>query len=224
MAGPGDEIAARAEDRGHLRASHADREQIIGALQVAFVQGRLDKDEFDLRVGRAFESRTYAELAGITADLPAGLAVARAQTPQPRGWLTMERALSWSACMVISTGLATVISWIIGSRLDEGAPIILSILAFFVATVASGTMISVAWDNRCSRAQLPQGPASGVRAQAALGTGFADTVQIPPADSSQQGVAQAVQKSLPWFRLTDARRPRRWRPGAPRWSIGSACQ
>ena len=51
MAGPGYEIAAGAGGRGHLRASHADREQAIGTLKAAFVQGMLAKDEFDLRVG-----------------------------------------------------------------------------------------------------------------------------------------------------------------------------
>lgn len=44
--------------RGHLRAAHADREQVVAALQAAFVQGRLDKDELDTRVGQAFASRT----------------------------------------------------------------------------------------------------------------------------------------------------------------------
>jgi hypothetical protein len=36
---------------GDLRALHADSEQVIGVLKAAFVQGRLGKDEFDLRVG-----------------------------------------------------------------------------------------------------------------------------------------------------------------------------
>ena len=81
MAGPGDEIAAGAEGRGHLRASHADREQVIGTLKAAFVQGMLAKDEFDLRVGQALASRTYADLAALTADLPAGLA--GTQPPKP---------------------------------------------------------------------------------------------------------------------------------------------
>ena len=62
-----------AAGRGDLRASHADREQVIGTLKAAFAQGRLAKDEFDLRVGQTLDSRTYAELAAITADLPAGL-------------------------------------------------------------------------------------------------------------------------------------------------------
>jgi hypothetical protein len=69
---------------------HADREHVIGTLQAAFVQGRLGRDEFDLRVGQALASRTYADLAALTADLPAGLVAAepryrpaRARAPLP---------------------------------------------------------------------------------------------------------------------------------------------
>ena len=58
MTGPGDERAAGSAGRGRLRASHADPEQVIGILKAAFVQGMLDKDEFDLRVGQAFASRS----------------------------------------------------------------------------------------------------------------------------------------------------------------------
>src|SRR4029077_11630866 len=70
-AGPGDEITPGAGR--HLRASHADREQAIDMLKAAFVQGRLTRDEFGLQVGRALASQTYADLAALTADIPAGL-------------------------------------------------------------------------------------------------------------------------------------------------------
>ena len=70
MAGPGDGLEAGG--RGHLRASHADRERVIGTLEAASVQGRLTKDELDARAGQAFAARTYAQLAALTADLPAG--------------------------------------------------------------------------------------------------------------------------------------------------------
>ena len=83
MAGPGDELAAGAGGRGHLRASHADREQVIYTLKVAFVLGMLDKNDFDLRVGRTFASRTYAELAAVISDIPAGLRTARPPAPSP---------------------------------------------------------------------------------------------------------------------------------------------
>ena len=72
-AGPGDEKTAAAAGRGRVRASRADREQAVDALKVAFVQGRLTKDEFDARLGQTFAARRYAELATATADIPAGL-------------------------------------------------------------------------------------------------------------------------------------------------------
>ena len=67
--GPGHEMPAG----GGLRACHTEREQAVEVLKAAFVEGRLTKDELDARVGQAFTSRTRAEVAAVTADLPAGL-------------------------------------------------------------------------------------------------------------------------------------------------------
>ena len=53
-----------------LAGAHADREEVIGTLKVAFVQGRLTEDELDARADRVYASRTYAELAEVTADIP----------------------------------------------------------------------------------------------------------------------------------------------------------
>jgi hypothetical protein len=66
--GPQDPAAGR--DR--LRAGHADREQAIETLKTAFVDGRLTKNELAARTGRALAARTYANLAALTADIPAG--------------------------------------------------------------------------------------------------------------------------------------------------------
>jgi hypothetical protein len=64
--------------------SRADRERVIEVLKAAFVQERLDRDEFDVRVGRALASRTYADLAALTADItPARLTGSR--PPEPVG-------------------------------------------------------------------------------------------------------------------------------------------
>jgi hypothetical protein len=53
-----------------MRASPADREQVISTLQAAFLEGRLTKEEFEERVGRALTSRTYSDLGRLTKDLP----------------------------------------------------------------------------------------------------------------------------------------------------------
>lgn len=56
--------------RGHLRASDAEREQVIDAIKTAFAQGRLTKDELDSRAGQALQARTRGDLAAITASIP----------------------------------------------------------------------------------------------------------------------------------------------------------
>jgi hypothetical protein len=57
---------------GGMRASTADRERAVDVLKAAFAEGRLDQDEYADRVGQAYASRTYGELAALTADLPVG--------------------------------------------------------------------------------------------------------------------------------------------------------
>lgn len=76
-------MAAARAGRGRLRASHADREHVLDVLKAAFVQGLLTKDELDVRVGQTFTSRTYAELAALTADIPPGLIAAQPRKPAP---------------------------------------------------------------------------------------------------------------------------------------------
>jgi hypothetical protein len=41
-------------------------------LRAAFTEGRLNQDELDDRVARAYAARTYGELWALIADLPAG--------------------------------------------------------------------------------------------------------------------------------------------------------
>ena len=55
-----------------VKASDADREHAIGVLREAFAEGRLTAEEHSARVGQAYSARTYAELAAVSVDLPAG--------------------------------------------------------------------------------------------------------------------------------------------------------
>lgn len=77
-AGPGDgQGAGGVWGREVLRASDADREQLIDTLKAAFVQGRLTRDELAARTGQALESRTLGELTALWAGIPAGAQEAR---------------------------------------------------------------------------------------------------------------------------------------------------
>jgi hypothetical protein len=64
-----------------LRASDADREAVAERLRHAAVEGRLDADELEQRLHTAFRARTYGELDGLLADLPAP----RLPRERPRG-------------------------------------------------------------------------------------------------------------------------------------------
>ena len=158
MAEPGDDIAG-ARGHGRLRASDGDREQAVEVLKDAFVDDRLTKDEFDARVTQAFTSRTYAELATVTADLPAVRTAAQPRIPaREQHGLTMKRAVVWSACMIIPTAILMAIGWAVANRTDSGSALVFPVLAFCVATVVAGTMISVVRDNsKRSRGQLSKG-------------------------------------------------------------------
>jgi hypothetical protein len=109
-----DDKAAATTRRGSLRASHADREHLLDVLKAAFVQGRLTKDEFDTRVSQTFASRTYAELAVLTADIPAGLvraqppcAPARPQPAHPENKVVNSCACATLALIVLSVPVLT---------------------------------------------------------------------------------------------------------------------
>ncbi|MET0694047.1 MAG: DUF1707 domain-containing protein [Propionibacteriaceae bacterium] len=54
---------------GSLRASDADREQVVTVLSTAYAEGRLSRDEHDERLSRAMSARTFDDLIPITHDL-----------------------------------------------------------------------------------------------------------------------------------------------------------
>ncbi|MFJ6440600.1 DUF1707 domain-containing protein [Streptomyces sp. NPDC091649] len=64
------EPSRRSAPSGGLRASHDDREAVVEQLRDAAAEGRIDLDELDSRLEQALTSKTYAELAVLTADLP----------------------------------------------------------------------------------------------------------------------------------------------------------
>jgi hypothetical protein len=143
-----------AAGRGHLRAAHADRDRVIGTLKAAFVQGRLIKDEFDLRVGQTLTARTYAELATLTADLPAGLAdVAPPGRGAGRPVSNVARA---GVCVAMAVAAPVVLSFSIGR-----AAFLLFTPFYFMALAVLGAETLVSWQDRRSGGRPPRRPAPG---------------------------------------------------------------
>ncbi len=53
-----------------MRASDADRDQLVDVLKTAFSEGRLTQDEYTARMEQAYTAKTYGELRALVADLP----------------------------------------------------------------------------------------------------------------------------------------------------------
>jgi hypothetical protein len=116
-----------------LRASRADRERVIDLLKAAYVQGRLDQDEFNARVGQVLASRTHWELAAITFDLPADLigAVPRRPPVQGRRRIPMNTAVSAGALVVVVANVGMIFALLVGSAVG-----VIVVAAFTVIGVA----------------------------------------------------------------------------------------
>jgi hypothetical protein len=100
--GPPDRSVPAAPFPGALRASDADRERAVDTLKTAFVQGRLTRDELDLRTGQALESRTYTELAAATTGIPAVRAEGWARPRPTRARKPVTRkVVAWTAAAVV---------------------------------------------------------------------------------------------------------------------------
>jgi hypothetical protein len=163
MSGPQD-LAAAGCDR--LRAGHADRERVIEALKAAFVQGRLTRDELGMRVGWALAARTYADLAALTADLPAGPAAAGpARAPARARRRPLARAAAGSGgCLVVAFGARQLIHLADPGATPGSIPKALLgplFLLFFSAVIAAlvilGRGVAASVGQRRSRRQLPPG-------------------------------------------------------------------
>lgn len=90
-----------------IRASDAEREQVVALLRRSFADGRLTHAELEERAGAAYAARTRAQLCDLTADLPG-----TGQPPRPDTNLDL-RLLIILLCVCPAAGVAY---WLISRR------------------------------------------------------------------------------------------------------------
>jgi hypothetical protein len=100
MSSPSDRIDRQPE----LRASDADRERVAAALRRHHLDGRLDTDELQERLGRCYAARTTGDLAALTADLPGD---ERRPAPRPAGGPPPRAAIA-AILLAVVLAFATV--------------------------------------------------------------------------------------------------------------------
>ena len=158
------------------------REQVIAALKAAFIQGRLTKDEFELRVGQALA--IYAELDTLTADIPAAVpsAVPPAVKPQPAAAREAADKKMIQRGTALGAGLTFALESVVVIPKNPALGLVAGVLlSAFVAVLLAGflTLLSWAFDRR-SGGQSAQGPAPRGRQPRADQGWSPETGQDPP--------------------------------------------
>jgi hypothetical protein len=220
MAKPGNQVAGGTVGRGRLLASHADREQVIDTLKAAFVQGLLAKDEFDLRIGRTLGSRTYAELAAVTAGISGRLI--GAQLPPKRAQV-QARAPGNTA---VKSGVCTLTAVIVAASTSVaafsglGAALIMAlflmgiggIIAVIVALLSAGIRLLESPHQKRSSGPPPPRSSPGADGQASpRPASGAPAGQFPQVDHGPQHTAEAARSDLAGLQWSGSRSPRQWR-------------
>jgi hypothetical protein len=102
-----------------MLAAAADRERAVDVLKAAYGEGRITKDEFDVRINQVAQARTYADLGAVTADLPAGplggVSHYQSGVPAPAPYYPLARqttngmAVGSLVCALLSLSLPAVV-------------------------------------------------------------------------------------------------------------------
>ena len=139
---PGSGATAKTRSHGDLRASHDDREQVIGTLKTAFMQGRLTEEELGARAGQVYAARTYAELAGITADIPDELADRTRARSRCNPWRATK--IAWRIeYSVFLPGIVTILVLPPGPHLTAGEVILAATVCYLLFWVIGiATMVA----------------------------------------------------------------------------------
>jgi hypothetical protein len=224
MARPEDEMAPGAGGRGRLRAAHADREQAIEVLKAAFVQGRLTKEDFDVRVGQVLASRTYADLARVTAGLPAGVAAVRPARPLARARARKPvdkiRVAAWGASAGVALAALGVVAAVVAG--SHGFFYVFA-LAFIVTAGLAYAFVAEAWIQKRSRRQRPRGPASDAGPQVSRRPGPAGQAgQLPQVDRGPRHSAEFAPGRRSRSRWPGSRATRQRHTRGRRYAIGCA--
>lgn len=115
-----------------LRASHADRDQVVDVLRIAAGDALLTADELDERLEAALSARTLSELAPLTADLPPVSATGGVSGAEVKDVVRIEQ--------VHSGAVERVGRWVVPRRLELAVKFCDVTLDFTDAVITQDTL------------------------------------------------------------------------------------
>jgi hypothetical protein len=82
---------------------------VLDMLKAAFVQGRLTKDELDLRIGQTLAARTWGDLTALTDDIPAWPLPRPVHKPaRPQSSPSPNSVVKAVACAIVALAAVTI--------------------------------------------------------------------------------------------------------------------
>ena len=154
-----------------VRASDADRDRVIDVLRAATADGRLTADEFSERMEAALSSRTFRELAPLTADLATPPASRAPESAQAEDVIRIDQR----GGTVQRTG-----RWLVPRRL-EMRPSWCDVIIDFTDAVISHDTLDIDMKMRGGSLILVTGPGMVVDANS-LATRYTDVSIHPPTE------------------------------------------
>lgn len=101
-----------------MLASTADRDRAISVLKASFLEGRLTKEELELRVGQVLTVPLFTDVMALTCDLPVGplgrLPAHPATSAPPRTSRLAIAAMVCAAAAPCTIGLSAVPAILLG--------------------------------------------------------------------------------------------------------------
>ena len=136
MASAGNAVGTGPASDFAVLAADADRDHTADALVSALAEGRVTKEEFSARAGRALGARTHGELAAVLSGLPATghRSPAACQAPDPAARRPCGRSLLLWALAELGWAAATLA---LHHRWPSNLAVRAVLLAGFLALTAS---------------------------------------------------------------------------------------
>jgi hypothetical protein len=139
-------------DPSSLRVADADRERLIDELREHMLAGRLTSDEFEGRLGSAYQATTRADLDALRVDLPMSPAAIKRSLQERRAHL--RRRLFQEAGGGLTISAVCVAIWLAAGASGSFWPIWVIVFTLLPVVRNGWRLLGPAPDDQAVEAQL----------------------------------------------------------------------
>lgn len=114
----------------YLRVSDAERHEVGELLSRHYLDGRLDADELDERLGEAMRAKTRGDLSRLLVDLPRLHPRPMAVPPTPRRWGVRAAVIAIALSFLVPASLVALAHSAQSGPWDHPGPVLLPYIRY----------------------------------------------------------------------------------------------